>query len=469
MTKAFGESVVGGEKKPLSFQRIAPLTTNAYGGRKNIHENGWWIIPSSQKSIESTFDSGRMSFRVAKAIVVTKLKGRAENYPSDLQSTVKKVHGWGVDLRSSGTDLSGEILEHSIQLTKEEWSLAKSSGNKAKESLVYGYIHFTDREEEDRTRIIKAISTVNETGNSFSSSTNQLFTETVSRNSTKLKKTWGDSYRNTVNGFLEEYEESGEKENSLFALWDIFQGYTVAVKEAVFSPLFGTTTAVGETVVVGGVFVPVAHSATFLGQTMVTSGLVLFYPAQVGYRVISPSLEAGFFGSIALLTASATAPTIVSGTGLSAFNQITVVTGVTGAEAVGQVGGVGIETTALASGMVYDVTTGTAESAMYGMKAGLILSYAGLTVLPTHLLLTTLEGPIFLAYDGPRVVIAYAQGNYAGFETLPTGTVVDLEEAKNQGKIKILTSDPALVKKVIDAEIREKEKELKRTRENSKK
>jgi hypothetical protein len=38
--KIIGEDVVGESAKPQNFQKIAPLTANALGERKNIHEKG---------------------------------------------------------------------------------------------------------------------------------------------------------------------------------------------------------------------------------------------------------------------------------------------------------------------------------------------------------------------------------------------------------------------------------------------
>ena len=115
--------------------------------------------------------------------------------------------------------------------------------------------------------------------------------------------------------------------------------------------------------------------------------------------------------------------------------------------------------------MIYDFSKGTAESVFYGLKSGIVLSYAALTVIPTHLLLTVPDATIFLAWDGPRLVIASVKGNYKGFENLPVGTVVDLEEARKKGKVEILTDDQTIVKKVLEKEIQSREEELKREKE----
>jgi predicted peroxiredoxin len=101
----------------------------------------------------------------------------------------------------------------------------------------------------------------------------------------------------------------------------------------------------------------------------------------------------------------------------------------------------------------------------YALKSGVVLSYAALTVIPTHLLLTVPDATIFLAWDGPRLVIASVKGNYKGFDSLPVGSVVDLEEARKQGKVEILTDDQTIVKKVLEKEIQNREEEMKKQKE----
>jgi hypothetical protein len=204
---------------------------------------------------------------------------------------------------------------------------------------------------------------------------------------------------------------------------------------------------------VGGTYVPVSHTMNFSKDMLMTTGLVFYYGTKKGYRVISPTLEAGFFSSVGLLSASSTVPTYIGGTSLGAFNQITSVAAVTGSGVVGGVGSLGYETTATATGMFYDLASGSAESGVYLMSSGVILSYTAVTALPAQMAISVVEGPIFITYDGPRVVIAVAKGNFVGYDDYPTGSVINLEKEKKAGNIKILTDDPKIIKKVLDAEM----------------
>ncbi|TGL61966.1 hypothetical protein EHQ58_05010 [Leptospira ognonensis] len=460
--KIVGESVTAKDAKPQSFQKIAPLTTNALGARKNLDENGWLLIPPGSKSVEEVFESGRMSSKVARAMVFDNMKNRTVDLPSDMLMTMKKINHEASNLRSSGTQNSKDIYEFSYQLAANEWELSRELNGKAANSFIDGYMYLGERDAEDKKQLLATWNDVNQGRGELSGNINDIFIDTIWKNQNKLTNVWRTSFNKSVKSFVEEYDESGTRDNALIAMWDIFQGYTIAVKEILVSPLFNTTTAVGETLVVGGVFVPVSHLTTFSGQALITTGMVVYYPTKLGYRIISPTLEAGFLGTMGIATLSTTAPTVIGGTGISAFNQVTTMAAGYGGEAVTQTGGVAYESTAYATGLVYDFGKGSAEASVYALKSGVILSYTALTVIPAHLLLTVPDGTVFLAYDGPRVVIAVARGNYSGFDDLPTGTIINLEKAKKEGKVQILSTDKELIKKVIAAEIKDKEEELKR-------
>ncbi|MCZ8157527.1 MAG: hypothetical protein O9264_15500 [Leptospira sp.] len=457
--RVLGASVTSSNAKPATFEKIAPLTTNALGARKNLDEKGWYFIPPGTQSVEQAFETGSMSSKVAKAVIFSKMKTRVVDLPSSISQTIGEINDSGVSFRKSGTDLSEEMLDVTFKVSRAEWELSKELNGKAAKRFIYGYISLGDRLEEDTNQLIKAYNSINDARSNFSGRVNGFFVDTMWKNKNKLSNAWQNSFRKSVKKFISEYEESGQRDNTIVAMWDIFQGYTIAFKEILLSPLFDTTTAVGETLVVGGVYAPVAHVTTFSGQALVTTGMVVYYPTKVGYRILSPSLEAGLLGTMGIATMSTVAPTAVTGTGVAAFNQVTTMsTGYTG-EAVTQVGGVTYESTAFVTGLVYDFGQGLADSSVYVMESGLILSYTALTVIPAHLLLTVPDGTIFLAYDGPRLVIAVVRGNYAGFDDLPTGTIIDLKEAKKAGKVEILSNDPALVKKVMEAEIKGQEKQ----------
>ena len=94
------------------------------------------------------------------------------------------------------------------------------------------------------------------------------------------------------------------------------------------------------------------------------------------------------------------------------------------------------------------------------ISTGVVLGYNALTAIPVHLILGTVDAAVFLAWDGPRLVIAVASGKlktgkgqdaYSVGE-LPTGSVVDLQKLKNNGgvNVDIVTDDPQIIHRVFE-------------------
>jgi len=90
-------------------------------------------------------------------------------------------------------------------------------------------------------------------------------------------------------------------------------------------------------------------------------------------------------------------------------------------------------------------------------SSGVVLGYNALTAIPTHLVMGVEDMAVFLAWDGPRLVIAKAGGklktggkDQPTLGDLPVGTVVDLEKLEqSQGiKTEVISTDPPVIRDV---------------------
>ena len=106
---------------------------------------------------------------------------------------------------------------------------------------------------------------------------------------------------------------------------------------------------------------------------------------------------------------------------------------------------------------------GTTKVAINQAASGVVLGYNALSAVPTHALLGVTDVVIFLAWDGPRLVIASAKGRiktrkdaHAGesysLGELPVGTVVDLKTlGEEEGvKVDVLSTDNAVIRDVLE-------------------
>jgi hypothetical protein len=106
--------------------------------------------------------------------------------------------------------------------------------------------------------------------------------------------------------------------------------------------------------------------------------------------------------------------------------------------------------------VAYDAAAGVTKVAIHQAASGVVLGYNALTAIPTHVLLGAGDAAIFLAWDGPRLVIASAKGEVgskdekAKLSDLPVGTVVDLKKLRDAGvAVDLLTADENVIKEVL--------------------
>jgi hypothetical protein len=458
--KSLGDDVLSDNAEPKTFKQIAPLTANALTGRKNLHENGWFFIPSTKKTIQQVSEEGRMTSLSAKAMLLLSLKKRATDFPGKLGDRMNSISNLGKKYENSMQELSKDIYSGTITLIMFESISSIELMKKSKDNFVLGYLSLIPTAKKDSLEIFQNVKDWNSSLGDNYKSLDELYGDTSQKSGEKISSSWRSAYSKAILEFDNHYKKSGEQQNSLLAVWDIFQGYTFALKELALSPLGETSKASGEfvlnkTILTGG------YIATAVGQGIVSTGMVIYTPFKLGYRILSPTLESGFLGAMGIASAASTAPTAVGGFSLGAFNQVTAITAVQSTRVVAKTSATVYETGSTAAGMIYDIGKGTSKTVLYGLKSGIILSYTALTAIPSHLILTVPDGTIFLAWDGPRLVIANVRGNYKGYDDLPTGTIVDLEDAKKQGKVDIITDDEELIKKVLDKEIQDQENFLK--------
>jgi hypothetical protein len=144
-------------------------------------------------------------------------------------------------------------------------------------------------------------------------------------------------------------------------------------------------------------------------------------------------------------------------------NQVAFSTAGPAAGAVEAAATTAIDSAAYAGLLTYDTVKGATKVVINQTASGVVLGYNALTAIPTHTLLGVEDVAVFLAWDGPRLVIAAAQGRIkSGNDStpeethslgdLPVGTVVDLKKLEQTDgvNVEILSTDNAMIKDVLE-------------------
>ena len=116
-----------------------------------------------------------------------------------------------------------------------------------------------------------------------------------------------------------------------------------------------------------------------------------------------------------------------------------------------------------AAQMSYELAKGITKVTINQAQTGIVLGYNALTAVPTQLLLASANSIVFLAYDGPRLVLATIKGEVQWngqdevkplipVQSLPVGSVVNLRALSHEPKVqmKILSDDPDVIQKVLE-------------------
>jgi hypothetical protein len=211
------------------------------------------------------------------------------------------------------------------------------------------------------------------------------------------------------------------------------------------------------------VFLPVSAAAVVAGRTVQSVGLTVYYAGKTGVKIVSPTIEGGLLSGLSLLSVGSVPVTYAAGGTVGVLNQVAFTTAGPVAGAVEGAATTAFDSTAYVGFLAYDAVRGTTRVVINQAASGIVLGYNALTALPTHALLGAADAAVFLAWDGPRLVIAAAKGTIKtgkdsgppeaySIGELPVGTVVDLKklESTEGVTVEILSTDNAVIKEVIE-------------------
>ena len=444
-----------------SIEEVIPWTVGNMRAHQMLYNEGWHAVTSSRKAFEYAREKSIISSKTAIERALADAGRLSGEYGAAVKSDVKDSAATTTKIVSTGTKQTGKILETTHETAKTEFAYAQENYKKAMDSFVRGNLSIAKRTEEERKELASMPGNYYDTLSSDFSNVFELTEKARKKFSGRIEPAWEASIQKAGREFQREYEKSGSEQNTLTALGPILFGYLKALYHGVAAPTSKTivkTTVAGTTY---AVFLPITATTLVAGRTVQSVGLTVYYVGKTGVKIISPTVEGGLLSGLSLLSVSAVPVTYAAGGSLGAINQVAFTT-------VGPAAGVAegaVTTTAHSAGYVgflaYDAVKGTTQVVINQASSGIVLGYNALTAIPTHAFMGVLDTSVFLAWDGPNLVIAAARGriktdkdseeSYSVGE-LPVGTVVDLKKLENAGgvKVEVLSTDSAVIKNVLE-------------------
>ena len=441
------------ERKSQTIDHVIPITMANLRGHQHLYSEGWFLVTSSQNALayakENGLQNAGQAFEQFSASVGKENTERVNSIQDYSKKSKQDLH----QDQSEGRGRSDEIKKSASEVSDDLSHSANVNAGAAWRNFIEGNISLVKRTEADRGEL------KNLPKNYFSklkndySNLRELSVDLTKSATPEIEGVWTRGFHQAADEFNQEYIESGKQKNSFLALGNIIAGYFKSFYHGLVAPSgegavnainTGKDYIIKTSVMVGG------ESLSLVGRTVEVVGLSFFYTAKTGYKIISPSLESGLLISLASMQKISSPLVKVGGETLGLFNQIAVEVVQPAAASASDAANASFQNAKYGGLVTYDLLTTTGSVAISEAKVGVVLGYNALTALPTHLVLGAANTVFFLAWDGPRLVIAKVRGELDS-NAVPVGTVMNLEKLKNdpQTKVDVIDEDPKDIEKVL--------------------
>lgn len=446
------------EKKAVTD--VIPITMANIRGHQALYNEGWFVVTSSEQALAYAKEKSVISSRQAVLSTISSLASRNKEVASSLKADVVSSIDLGAQTYATGTRLTRDVFSATNKIGGLQIDYGRKNLNKAWDSLIKGNLYLGQRTEETRAALSsQAGNYFNNLSDDFSN-IYDLTSDMQINFSERIANTWSGAFSKASQSFTDEYEQSGQSDNAIGGLFHIIKGYMKGLYQGLFKPVASTTVdsvSAGARGVAQVVFLPAATAVSVVGRTIQATGTTVYYSGKLGIEIISPTVEAGLLSGLSVLSLGTVPLTYVTGATIGTVNQVaftaaTPVVGVTNAAVKSAV-----DTGKYVAFVSYDAIVGTTKVVINQASSAVVLGYNALTAIPSHLLMGAIDSAVFLAWDGPRLVIASAKGEIGNhvsaqrIDDLPVGSVVDLKELQDKGiEVNVVSDDPDVIRDVLE-------------------
>lgn len=453
----------GAKKTP---SEIMPITAANLRGHEALYREGWFIVSSTEKAFVYAKEHAIVSSREAMRQANADIARHSAEFRGGIGGVAEAGAQSGAGVFKSGTAATKSELAATHRLAQTEIDYGNRGMLLAWERFAKGNMTLTERTAADRDALAAV------PGNWFNnlksdwSNLGELTDRAKGAMSTGVEGRWSDAFAEARDDFNSAYERSGTRSNSLTALGDILAGYVSVFYSGAVKPGARALVQGGEATAKLGtdvVFLPVSYAFIVSGRTVASVGLSLYYTTAMGVKLVSPTVEGGLLAGMSMLAYTTVPVTYAAGGTVGVVNQVAVTAAAPVAGAGHAAGSVAGQSAVYAAQVSFDLAKGATRVTLNQAEAGIALGYNALTALPTQTVLGAANGAVFLAWDGPRLVIATAKGEVqwhdangaqgtVPVQSVPVGTVVDLEALRREKgvKVEVVEDDPKVVHKVLE-------------------
>ncbi len=451
---------------PKSPSEVIPITAANLRGHESLYREGWFIVSSTEKAFAYAKEHSIASSGQAMRQMNADIARHTAELGGGLGGAVGAGAKTGARVFAGGTAATKAELSTTHALAQKELEYGNRDMQLAWERFAKGNMTLAERTEHDRAALAEVPGKWYDQLKSDWSNLAELTERARGTMSTGVEGRWSEALAEAKADFNRAYERSGARGNSLTALGDIFAGYVSALYSGVAKPGARSAVQGGEATVklaTKAVFLPVSAAFIVTGRTVQSVGMSVYYTTAMGVKLVSPTVEGGLLAGMSMLAYGAVPVTYAVGGSVGAVNQVAVTAAAPAAGAGHAAVSAATQTGVYAAQVSFDLAKGATKVTLNQAQAGIVLGYNALTALPTQTVLGAANGAVFLAWDGPRLVIATAKGEVkwrdpdgvqgsVPVQSVPVGTVVDLDALRReQGvKVEVVDDDPQVIQNVLE-------------------
>jgi hypothetical protein len=224
------------EQEHKTIEQTIPITMANMRGHESLYNEGWFVIASSKEAIAYAKEHAIISAKDAFDTAVVEIANSGNSYAKELVKHQIEAAKSAQNLIKIGNKNSQQIFATTQEVVDKQVAYASDVSSRAWETFIKGNISLAKRSEDDLTALSLIPGEYFDSLKSDFSNIQDLSDSMIHEGREGISRVWEPAFEEAKTSFVASYEDSGEAQNSIDALFYIMGGYFKALYQGVLSP-----------------------------------------------------------------------------------------------------------------------------------------------------------------------------------------------------------------------------------------
>ncbi|MEE8394791.1 MAG: hypothetical protein V3S29_01970, partial [bacterium] len=214
----------GGAPAKASFEESMPMTAANLRGHQSLYDKGWFIVSSSRDALDYAYRHSVVSSGEALSAARIRLAGRSSRLAGDLGEGLRSGARAGAGLHRTGQRFTRLVRGTTAEAGAAQVDFGLRSLERSWD-FVTGGIYYGRRSGEHWRSLKNTWPQYYANLSRDFRNINQINARIASQFTTKIEADWDGAFQTAATDFQQEYEDSGQRANTLVAMGDILFGW----------------------------------------------------------------------------------------------------------------------------------------------------------------------------------------------------------------------------------------------------